>query len=90
MDCSDRAKQKSTLSSPPPRLACAEARNSIGTILVACMFIGTLFPLFVLPSVYLWLAGNYKAEEGLEAVKGARGINNVELLVGKGQTLRVA
>ncbi|MEZ5525502.1 MAG: efflux RND transporter permease subunit [Pseudomonadales bacterium] len=38
----------------------AEARNSIGIILVAGMFIGTLFTLFVLPSVYLWLAGNYK------------------------------
>lgn len=40
----------------------AEARNSIGIILVAGMFIGTLFTLFVLPSVYLWLAGNYKSE----------------------------
>jgi len=46
----------------------AEARNSIGTILVAGMFIGTLFTLFVLPSVYLWLAGNYKAENVLETV----------------------
>ena len=46
----------------------AEARNSIGTILVAGMFIGTLFTLFVLPSVYLWLAGNYKAEGELESV----------------------
>jgi len=44
----------------------AEARNSIGTILVAGMFIGTLFTLFVLPSVYLWLAGNYKTEDELE------------------------
>lgn len=40
----------------------AEARNSIGIILVAGMFIGTLFTLFVLPSVYLWLAGDYKPE----------------------------
>lgn len=46
----------------------AEARNSIGTILVAGMFIGTLFTLFVLPSVYLWLAGNYKADGELEAL----------------------
>jgi multidrug efflux pump len=38
----------------------AEARNSIGIILVAGMAIGTLFTLFILPSVYLWLAG----EEG--------------------------
>ena len=34
----------------------AEARNSIGIILVAGMAIGTFFTLFVLPSVYLWLA----------------------------------
>ncbi len=46
----------------------AEARNSIGTVLVAGMFIGTLFTLFVLPSVYLWLAGNYKKEVDLEAL----------------------
>ncbi|RLU02944.1 MAG: efflux RND transporter permease subunit, partial [Ketobacter sp.] len=35
----------------------AEARNSIGIILVAGMAIGTVFTLFILPSVYLWLAG---------------------------------
>ncbi|RLU00140.1 efflux RND transporter permease subunit [Ketobacter sp.] len=34
----------------------AEARNSIGIILVAGMAVGTLFTLFILPSVYLWLA----------------------------------
>jgi multidrug efflux pump len=34
----------------------AEARNSIGIILVAGMAIGTFFTLFILPSVYLWLA----------------------------------
>lgn len=34
----------------------AEARNSIGIILVAGMFIGTLFTLFILPSFYLLLA----------------------------------
>lgn len=33
----------------------AEARNSIGIILVAGMAIGTVFTLFVLPVVYLWL-----------------------------------
>lgn len=44
----------------------AEARNSIGIILVAGMFIGTLFTLFVLPSVYLWLAGDYKPEGAVE------------------------
>ena len=39
----------------------AEARNSIGIILVAGMLIGTLFTLFILPSVYLWLAATHIA-----------------------------
>jgi len=34
----------------------AEARNSIGIVLVAGMLIGTLFTLFVLPCLYLALA----------------------------------
>ena len=38
----------------------AEARNSIGIILVAGMLIGTLFTLFVLPSVYYLLATTHK------------------------------
>ena len=37
----------------------AEARNSIGIILVAGMVIGTLFTLFVLPSVYMLLGDNF-------------------------------
>lgn len=37
----------------------AEARNSIGIILVAGMLIGTLFTLFILPSVYLVLASKH-------------------------------
>lgn len=37
----------------------AEARNSIGIILVAGMLIGTLFTLFILPSVYLVLASRH-------------------------------
>ncbi|WP_259368013.1 efflux RND transporter permease subunit [Colwellia sp. BRX8-9] len=39
----------------------AEARNSIGIILVAGMFIGTLFTLFVLPSFYLLFAERRQA-----------------------------
>ena len=34
----------------------AEARNSIGIVLVAGMLLGTLFTLFVLPSIYCLLA----------------------------------
>ena len=44
----------------------AEARNSIGIILVAGMAIGTLFTLFILPSVYLWLAGETEQSEQLD------------------------
>ncbi len=40
----------------------AEARNSIGIVLVAGMLIGTLFTLFVLPCVYLWLGERYKQD----------------------------
>jgi multidrug efflux pump len=39
----------------------AEARNSIGIILVAGMAIGTFFTLFVLPVFYLWIAKNRSA-----------------------------
>ncbi len=38
----------------------AEARNSIGIILVAGMAVGTLFTLFVLPAVYLLLASEHQ------------------------------
>jgi len=40
----------------------AEARNSIGIILVAGMLIGTLFTIFILPSVYLLLAGETESD----------------------------
>ena len=41
----------------------AEARNSIGIILVAGMVIGTLFTLFFLPCVYLLLAQTHRQDE---------------------------
>lgn len=40
----------------------AEARNSIGIILVAGMLIGTAFTLLVLPTVYLVLASDHRGE----------------------------
>lgn len=40
----------------------AEARNSIGIILVAGMLVGTFFTLVVLPAVYLVLASEHKPE----------------------------
>jgi len=44
----------------------AEARNSIGIVLVAGMVIGTFFTLFVLPCVYLVLAERH-GEEGVDS-----------------------
>jgi multidrug efflux pump len=41
----------------------AEARNSIGIILVAGMLVGTLFTLFVLPCLYLLLAKSHTEGE---------------------------
>jgi multidrug efflux pump len=40
----------------------AEARNSIGVILVAGMAIGTLFTLFVVPALYLLIAAKHTVE----------------------------
>lgn len=40
----------------------AAARNSIGLVLVGGMTIGTLFTLFVLPSIYVLLAKDHSAE----------------------------
>jgi multidrug efflux pump len=40
----------------------AMARNSIGTVLVTGMVVGTLFTLFVVPVFYSLLAGQHKAE----------------------------
>ncbi len=39
----------------------AAARNSIGLVLVAGMAIGTLFTLFIVPSVYMFIARDHKA-----------------------------
>jgi multidrug efflux pump len=45
----------------------AEARNSIGIILVAGMLVGTMFTLLVLPSVYMVLASNHSKDKHTEA-----------------------
>ncbi len=47
----------------------AAARNSIGLVLVGGMFIGTLFTLFVVPSIYLLIARDHgkNREEGVVA-----------------------
>jgi multidrug efflux pump len=41
----------------------AEARNSIGLVLVAGMTVGTAFTLFFLPAIYLLIARDHRAEE---------------------------
>jgi multidrug efflux pump len=41
----------------------AEARNSIGIVLVTGMIVGTLFTLFVVPVFYQLIAANHKASE---------------------------
>lgn len=41
----------------------AEARNSIGLVLVGGMAIGTLFTLFVIPSLYMLIAKDLKGEK---------------------------
>jgi multidrug efflux pump len=40
----------------------SEARNSIGTVLVTGMTIGTVFTLFILPAVYMLLAADHRPE----------------------------
>jgi multidrug efflux pump len=45
----------------------AEARNSIGIVLVTGMVVGTLFTLFVVPVFYQLIAANHEAEKAEEA-----------------------
>ena len=47
----------------------AIARNSIGLVLVAGMAIGTLFTLFVVPSLYMLIAKDHSAERRVEREK---------------------
>ncbi len=44
----------------------AAARNSIGLVLVGGMFIGTLFTLFVVPSIYMLIARDHSKDRELE------------------------
>ena len=47
----------------------AGARNSIGVVLVSGMVIGTIFTLFVLPAVYLLIAGDHRPNPGEDSPK---------------------
>jgi multidrug efflux pump len=44
----------------------AEARNSIGIVLVAGMIVGTLFTLFVVPAFYSIIAAKHRAHEEID------------------------
>ena len=46
----------------------AAARNSIGLVLVGGMFIGTLFTLFVVPSIYMLIARDHSKDRERNAV----------------------
>ena len=45
----------------------AAARNSIGLVLVGGMFVGTLFTLFVVPSIYMLIARDHTKDRAKEA-----------------------
>jgi multidrug efflux pump len=47
----------------------AAARNSIGVVLVGGLFIGTLFTLFVVPSIYMLVARDHSKDRQGDSVK---------------------
>ena len=49
----------------------AAARNSIGLVLVGGIFIGSLFTLFVIPSIYMLIARDHGIDRGREAAVAA-------------------
>ena len=52
-----------------PTGAGAASRFSIGLVVVSGMSIGTLFTLFVLPAVYVWLATDHQAKADSQRTK---------------------
>jgi len=49
----------------------AAARNSIGLVLVGGMFVGTLFTLFVIPSIYMLIARDHAKDRELDPALSA-------------------
>ena len=49
----------------------AAARNSIGLVLVGGMFVGTLFTLFVIPSIYMLIARDHGKDRALDPALSA-------------------
>jgi multidrug efflux pump len=54
----------------------AAARNSIGLVLVGGMFVGTLFTLFVVPSIYMLIARDHSKDRERESLVAAT-VSNV-------------
>ncbi len=54
----------------------AAARNSIGLVLVGGMFIGTLFTLFLVPSIYMLIARDHSKDRERDAVIPAEAQSN--------------
>lgn len=52
----------------------AAARNSIGLVLVGGMFVGTLFTLFVVPSIYMLIARDHSRDREREAAVTAANV----------------
>ena len=52
----------------------AAARNSIGLVLVGGMFIGTIFTLFVVPSIYMLIARDHGRDLARESVTATRSL----------------
>jgi multidrug efflux pump len=49
----------------------AAARNSIGLVLVGGMFVGTMFTLFIIPSIYMLIARDHGRDREREAAVAA-------------------
>ena len=58
----------------------AEARNSIGLVLVGGMAVGTLFTLFVVPSIYMLVARDHSHDREKDSI--GRDVQGGESLVG--------
>ncbi|MEW8212322.1 MAG: efflux RND transporter permease subunit, partial [Candidatus Thiodiazotropha taylori] len=58
----------------------AAARNSIGLVLVGGMAVGTLFTLFVLPSIYVLMAKDHQAETSKDEHESASESSTRELV----------
>ncbi|MCF6179819.1 MAG: efflux RND transporter permease subunit, partial [Geopsychrobacter sp.] len=63
-----------TIAGPFPLMlvvgAGAAARNSIGLVLVGGMAVGTLFTLFIIPSIYMLIAKDHRKVRQVEETVG--------------------